>query len=72
MSLKSVQQKIREAVKDQGRYKTMPESELNSETLALAKMTMREKEALMQTQMPEAQAESEAIQVILKHQAFSF
>tara|TARA_R110000772_G_scaffold127364_3_gene234509 strand:+ start:23 stop:229 length:207 start_codon:yes stop_codon:yes gene_type:complete len=51
------------------KYQAMSETELERETAALAKMTVREMEVLTASGMRHQEAQSEAIQTILKYQA---
>jgi len=50
-------------------YQKMTPAQLDRETAALAKMTLSEMEALQEVGASRAEAQSEAIQTILKHQA---
>ena len=51
------------------KYQAMSEAELNKQTAALAKMTMREMEVLQGMGADQNEAQTEAIKTILKHQA---
>lgn len=51
------------------KYQAMSEAELNKQTAALAKMTMREMEVLQGMGADQTEAQTEAIKTILKHQA---
>jgi hypothetical protein len=51
------------------KYQAMSEAELERETTALAKMTVREMEVLQAGGVDRHEAQSEAIKTILKHQA---
>jgi dsRNA-specific ribonuclease len=51
------------------KYQAMSETELESETAALAKMTVREMEVLQGMGVDQHEAQTEALKTILKHQA---
>jgi dsRNA-specific ribonuclease len=51
------------------KYQAMSETKLESETAALAKMTVREMEVLQGMGADQHEAQTEALKTILKHQA---
>lgn len=51
------------------KYQAMSEAELERETAALARMTVREMEVLQGMGADQHEAQTEAIKTILKHQA---
>jgi len=71
MTVQSIQQVMKNSLADQGKYASMSQEMFERETSALASMATKEMEVLMMKGLSQSEAESEAIQIMLKHQAFS-
>ncbi|PID43120.1 MAG: hypothetical protein CSB48_07465 [Proteobacteria bacterium] len=69
MSIQSIQKVMKKSLKGQGRFGEMTPEEFEKETAALAEMAQTEMKMLMMVGSSQAEAESEAIQIMLKYQA---